>query len=133
MAAPDDTASPSTLSRAWTWTLRSVGLSSSPPPPPSTPQQQEPEPEPHSQPTSTIHVSPEVYKNPYHPLPGPPQTPSEKSQLTDQIKTERDAVQTSLSRRLDPTAIETAAKSNCADLAWAYQMCLRNGSVRERM
>ncbi|TPX59409.1 hypothetical protein SpCBS45565_g07749 [Spizellomyces sp. 'palustris'] len=128
------TSQPSTLSSAWNWTLRSLGLSSksptSPPPPPSG----EPTPTiPSSNPVEEkIHIAPEVWENPYHPLPGPPTTPAERDRLQKVIQEEREALASAVARKLAPQALQMTARNNCADLNWAYANCLRNGSWMEK-
>ncbi|KNC99395.1 uncharacterized protein SPPG_05638 [Spizellomyces punctatus DAOM BR117] len=126
------TSQPSTLSSAWNWTLRSLGLSSKPTT--SRPQPEEPTPTiPRSDPVAEkIHIAPEVWENPYHPLPGPPTTPAERDCLQKIIQEEREALASAVAHKLAPHALQITARNNCADLNWAYADCLRNGSWMER-
>ncbi|KAI8817188.1 uncharacterized protein EV422DRAFT_622864 [Fimicolochytrium jonesii] len=91
------------------------------PPPPST------TPAP-----SDIKIDPSVWENPYHPLPGPPQTAAERTLLQSLIASERASARSAISDKLTHASLKECAKDNCADVEWRWMDCLVNGGWWER-
>ncbi|KAJ3160149.1 hypothetical protein HDU86_000985 [Geranomyces michiganensis] len=103
----------------------------SPPPPQSY--SPPPPPPPASHPT--LDIPDAVWENPYHPLPGPPQTPQERNQLQQIIQQERSALGSAVARKQTTRqlSLTQAAKLNCADYDFVYTQCMLMGPWFERM
>ncbi|KAJ3167134.1 hypothetical protein HDU88_002471 [Geranomyces variabilis] len=101
----------------------------SPPPAPQPQQQHSPAHHHHS----TLDVPDAVWENPYHPLPGPPETPEERAQLAKIIQQERTALTTAVAKKQTQLSLAQAAKRNCADYDLEYNRCMIRGSWFERM
>ncbi|KAI8917472.1 hypothetical protein BC831DRAFT_387858, partial [Entophlyctis helioformis] len=75
-------------------------------------------------------VSEEVWKNPWHPLKGPPRNYAEQELLSEHIKNEKAVMQNALSASASAKReLERAAADNCADLAYEYQRCVTKGGM----
>ncbi|KAI8844756.1 hypothetical protein BC829DRAFT_400260 [Chytridium lagenaria] len=71
-----------------------------------------------------------VWENPYFPLTGPPRNEQEKEILKERIRNERDQTRGELaSFRNRDMGIESMAASNCADVQWELQECLRSNTL----
>ncbi|KAJ3039596.1 hypothetical protein HDV00_012053 [Rhizophlyctis rosea] len=104
--------------------------SGSPTPPPNTAQKPVEPPKPTAETTATgdiPHVTPEVWKNPYYPLSGPPKTPEEQTQLKRQIESEGEVIRQAIQKRqVAKLDLQAAAEHNCVDLELAWQLCKWN-------
>ncbi|KAI8912909.1 hypothetical protein DFJ77DRAFT_511389 [Powellomyces hirtus] len=122
------------ITNVWNQTLNFLGFAK--PSPPTTPP---PEPTPaafNSAPNTTsrepYEIDEKVWENPYHPLPGPPETPADRAKLAQIIQEERATVASSIAAKRNNKSLEVAAKANCADLEFTYIKCLSYGPWMER-
>ncbi|KAJ3150859.1 hypothetical protein HDU89_002856 [Geranomyces variabilis] len=119
----------------------SPALPTPPPSQPANPQPHTPSPQPAPHPQQqhspahhhSLDVPDAVWENPYHPLPGPPETPEERAQLAKIIQQERTALTTAVAKKQTQLSLAQAAKRNCADCDLEYNRCMIRGSWFERM
>ncbi|KAI9096636.1 hypothetical protein DFS34DRAFT_594537 [Phlyctochytrium arcticum] len=122
-------------SRKWNWTM---SLFNDPLTTPSTPAPPaKPSPLPQKPNVPPVHTDlstphPEVWENPYYPLPGPPSTPAEKAQLQQLIMTEKAATTAGITASVRRSDLKLAVKRNCADVQHDYMTCFLKGTVWEK-